>query len=77
MICICVYICLFLLSLQGNIWATGPGGVVVLTPQGQHLGTILTGVKTGNVAFGSDGYLYIAANSMVQRIRVTATGAAV
>jgi gluconolactonase len=50
--------------------------VVVLSPQGEHLGTILTGVKTGNVAFGNDGYLYIAADSMVQRIRVTATGAA-
>ena len=27
---------------QGNIWATGPGGVLVFSPAGKHLGSILT-----------------------------------
>ncbi|MHA3769925.1 SMP-30/gluconolactonase/LRE family protein [Verrucomicrobiota bacterium sgz303538] len=33
---------------QGNIWTTGPGGVLVISPEGKHLGTILTGEATGN-----------------------------
>lgn len=28
---------------KGNLWATGPGGVLVLTPEGRQLGTLLTG----------------------------------
>lgn len=28
---------------KGNLWATGPGGVLVLTPEGKVLGTLLTG----------------------------------
>jgi len=27
-------------DVKGNLWATGPGGVLVFTPQGKHLGTI-------------------------------------
>eukprot|EP00638_Chattonella_subsalsa_P006576 CAMPEP_0117746830 /NCGR_PEP_ID=MMETSP0947-20121206/8166_1 /TAXON_ID=44440 /ORGANISM="Chattonella subsalsa, Strain CCMP2191" /LENGTH=386 /DNA_ID=CAMNT_0005564201 /DNA_START=45 /DNA_END=1205 /DNA_ORIENTATION=- len=54
----------------GNLFATGPGGVLIISPEGKHLGTILTGVKTGNVAFG-EGYIYIAADSMVLRVRIT------
>ncbi|KAG5175020.1 hypothetical protein JKP88DRAFT_265971 [Tribonema minus] len=55
---------------KGNVFATGPGGVLILSPKGEHLGTVLTGVKTGNVAFGSDGYLYITANDMLQRVKL-------
>eukprot|EP00611_Tribonema_gayanum_P019282 TRINITY_DN330_c0_g1_i1.p1 TRINITY_DN330_c0_g1~~TRINITY_DN330_c0_g1_i1.p1 ORF type:complete len:428 (-),score=128.41 TRINITY_DN330_c0_g1_i1:10-1293(-) len=58
---------------KGNVFATGPGGVLILSPKGEHLGTVLTGVKTGNVAFGSDGYLYITANNMLQRVKLRRT----
>ena len=37
---------------QGNLFATGPGGVLILSPQGKHLGTILTGEATANCKFG-------------------------
>src|SRR6202043_249216 len=37
---------------QGNLFATGPGGVLVFAPDGTHLGTIATGVPTANCAFG-------------------------
>jgi len=37
---------------EGNLFATGPGGVLVFAPDGTHLGTINTGVPTANCAFG-------------------------
>lgn len=36
----------------GNLWATGPGGLLIISPQGQLLGRVLTGKATANVAFG-------------------------
>jgi gluconolactonase len=60
---------------DGHIFATGPGGVLVLTPDGTHLGTIKTGVPTANCGFGDDGStLYITANDMLCRIRLTTRG---
>ena len=31
---------------RGNVFLTGPGGVLVLSPTGRHLGTIVTGRRT-------------------------------
>ena len=60
---------------DGHIFATGPGGVLVFTPGGTHLGTIRTGVPTANCGFGDDGStLYITANDMLCRIRLTTRG---
>ena len=40
---------------DGNVWAVGPGGVWILTPDGRHIGTILTPVaRFTNLAFGGD-----------------------
>jgi gluconolactonase len=40
----------------GNIWSTGPGGLLVISPAGKLLGRVLTGRATANIAFGgSDG----------------------
>jgi gluconolactonase len=59
----------------GNLFVTGPGGVLVFTPAGKHLGTIITGERTANVAFGDDGStLYMTADKTLMRIRVTAKG---
>jgi gluconolactonase len=59
----------------GNVWTSGPGGILVLSPKGEHLGTILTGVPTANLAFGDDGStLYMTANDTLRRIRTTARG---
>ena len=47
----------------GNLFATGPGGVLVFGPDGRHLGTLNTGEATANVGFGDDGStLYITAD---------------
>ena len=63
-------------DVHGNVFATGPGGIHVYAPDGTRLGRILTGVPTGNVAWGDDGSsLYIAANHWICRVRTTTRGA--
>jgi gluconolactonase len=63
------------IDVAGNLWATGPGGVWVFTPDGVVLGNIDTGTNTANVAFGNDGsMLYIAANHDMCRLRTTTKG---
>jgi gluconolactonase len=37
---------------QGNVWVTGPGGVWVLTPEGEHLGTVATPEVCGSLCWG-------------------------
>ncbi len=38
----------------GNLWATGPGGLMILSPAGKLLGRVLTHRPTANVAFGGE-----------------------
>src|SRR5687768_5984176 len=61
---------------QGNLWATGPGGVLVISPEGKHLGTINTGEATANCAFGGrDGsMLYITADMFLCRVQTLTQG---
>ncbi len=60
---------------SGNLFATGPGGLVVLSPDGTHLGTIVTGQATSNCAFGDDGStLYITADNLLLRVRLNTRG---
>lgn len=59
----------------GNVWASGPGGVLVLSAQGQHLGTIDAGDVVANCAFGDDGRtLYLTVGTWLCRIRTLAAG---
>jgi gluconolactonase len=61
---------------EGNLFATGPGGVLVISPAGRHLGTIMTGQATANCAFGDDGRtLYITADMYLMRVRLQTKGA--
>jgi gluconolactonase len=61
-------------DVEGNVFATVPGGVAVLSPDGRHLGTILLGL-TSNCAWGDDGAtLYITADDIVCKIRTTTRG---
>jgi gluconolactonase len=62
-------------DLKGNVWTTGSGGVLVITPQGKHLGTISTGEATANCAWGDDGStLYITADMYLCRIKTLTKG---
>ena len=55
----------------GNLFATGPGGVLVFSPDGRHLGTIRTTQATANGAFNGDGTaLYMTADSYLLRLRL-------
>jgi gluconolactonase len=63
------------LDSRGNLFATGPGGVLVITPDGRHLGTITTPQATANCAFGDDGStLYMTSHSRLLRVRLTTKG---
>lgn len=63
------------IDTAGNLWATGPGGVLIISPQGKHLGTIVTGQSTSNCAFGDDGRtLYITADMYLMRVKLKAKG---
>jgi gluconolactonase len=56
---------------RGNLFATVPGGVALLSPEGKHLGTLLTGKRTSNCTFGEDGAaLFITADDLLLRIRL-------
>jgi gluconolactonase len=60
---------------RGNLFATGPGGVLVFAPDGTHLGTIATGVPTANCAWGNDGrVLYVTADKDLCRIKTLTSG---
>lgn len=39
---------------EGNLWATGPGGLLIISPQGKLLGRVLTNRPTANIAFGGN-----------------------
>lgn len=63
------------LDEHGNLFATGPGGVLVITPEGKHLGTISTGELISNCAFGDDGKtLYMTSDMYLARIRLSTKG---
>lgn len=61
---------------DGNLFATGPGGVWIFTPKGELLGKILTGQKTGNCTFGGkDGsVLYVMCDDYICRIQTSTQG---
>lgn len=56
-------------DVHGNVFAAGPRGIHVFAPDGTLLGSIETGVATGNSAFGGDGsVLYVTAGGAIGRI---------
>lgn len=61
---------------KGNLFATGPGGCYVFSPQGKLLGRIETGEATANCAWGNDGsVLYLCADMYICRVKTTTKGA--
>jgi len=56
---------------DGNLWATGPGGVLIIDNSGRHLGSILTGRATANCTFDeNESTLYITADDQLLRLRL-------
>lgn len=62
---------------RGNLWATAPGGLHIITPEGEVLGRIETGEFISNCAFGGkDGTtLYFTNDMHVCRVQVKVKGA--
>jgi gluconolactonase len=61
---------------NGNVFAAGPGGLRVFSPDGTHLGSFITGVATSNCAWGEDGStLFITAGPAIYRVRLITRGA--
>ncbi|MFP4095254.1 MAG: SMP-30/gluconolactonase/LRE family protein [Cyclobacteriaceae bacterium] len=61
---------------SGHIFATGPGGVWIFTPEGEHIGTIKTGEATANCTFNEDeSALYMTADMYLMRIPLIKEGA--
>ena len=58
---------------RGNIWVTGPGGVWVISAEGEHLGVIEVPENTGNLTWGGDDWseLYIPSSTSLYRVRTT------
>ena len=56
---------------SGVIFATGPGGVLLLDKNGKHLGTIMPGKSTANCGFDPDEkYLYLTATNVLARVKL-------
>lgn len=66
----------FAVDEHGNLWASGPGGVLVLSPEGRHLGTVRLPELPANAAFGdADGKtLYVTARTGLYRVRTKVRG---
>ncbi len=61
---------------DGNLFATGPGGVYIFRPDGKLIGRLSTGERTSNCAWGNDGsVLYITADTYLCRIQTATKGA--
>ena len=57
---------------DGTLFASGPGGIYVMTPEGKLLGRIITGGRTSNCTFDSDEkWLYMTADDKLCRIRIS------
>lgn len=63
-------------DVHGNVWATSAGGVVILSPEGKHLGSLLTGRSTANCSFGGNDRqtLFITAHDVLCSISLKVKG---
>ena len=63
-------------DVDGNVYCTGPGGIWVIDPSGNRLGTILLDKSATNLAFGGDDWktIYFTTHAEMGRIQTKATG---
>ena len=60
----------------GNLYVSAPGGLQILSPEGKHLGTIITPQHVHNMAWGDDDgkSLYLCARTGLYKIRLNIEG---
>ena len=57
-------------DIEGNVFASGPGGILVISSKGELIGRINIDRPVSNLAFGGDGRLYITATDLVVRFYI-------
>lgn len=65
------------LDVEGTIYTTAPGGVWIISPEGEHLGTISTGAHFHtNLGWGGDDWrtLFITTHETLNRIALNVPG---
>lgn len=62
-------------AVDGTVFATAPGGILVLSKDGKRLGRIRPGKPTANCKFGGDGRtLFLTSQDMLARIQLNVSG---
>lgn len=63
-------------DVRGNLWVTGPGGVWVFDPRGNHLGTVDLIEHPANLAWGDADFstLYFCGKSSIYKLRLKVKG---
>ena len=61
---------------QGNLWITGPGGIWVISPTGEHLGSIAIPEPVGNHHWGGPdwSWMFVCASTGLYRFRTNVSG---
>ncbi len=61
---------------EGSIWVTGPGGVWVFSPAGEHLGVVGIPESVGNLHWGGSEWkwMFVAASTSLYRFQTTVAG---
>jgi gluconolactonase len=61
---------------RGNIWVTGPGGVWVFAPDGEHLGVVEIPESVGNLTFGGPdwNWMFVPASTSLYRFQTKVAG---
>jgi gluconolactonase len=64
------------LDEHGNIWVTGPKGVWVFSPEGEHLGVVGVPENVGNINWGGPdwSWLFIPASTSMYRVQTKVSG---
>lgn len=64
------------IDARGNLFATAPGGILVMAPDGTRLGRIATGQPIANCTFGgTDGRtLFMTSSNLIARLRTRTRG---
>ena len=62
-------------SRTGHLFASGPGGMYILSPEGKKLGLISTGKAIANCCFGEDGKtLFLTSSDMIAKVKLKISG---
>jgi gluconolactonase len=62
-------------SRTGHLFASGPGGIYILSGEGKKLGLISTGKAIANCCFGEDGKtLFLTSSDMIARVPLKISG---